>query len=145
MKTLAFCILLMNVLAIQPIQTNLEVPESILINFNQKYPNAEDVDWDKNDEVYTASFVHSDSYFKEVDYNKDGTWISTKTDMDEYGIPDAAQSYISNKMEDADFEYDQVTMSERPNDNSYFVILSTEDGSISLIFDEDGNLIEEEE
>ena len=145
MKTLAFCIVLMNFLAIQPIQTGLEVPENILKNFNQKYPNAEDIDWEKNDKIYTASFVHYDSYFKEVNYTEDGSWISTETDMDEYGIPEAAQSYIAEKMKDIEFEYVRVSMLEKPNDISYFVLLSTEDESISFIFDEEGNLVEKGE
>lgn len=143
MKTISFCVLLMTFLAVQSQAVNVDVPQVVSKAFNKLFPSAEDVNWELSGTHFVADFFHDkDGYFKEVTFDRMGTWLETKTDLDAMDLPDAIQNYIVENygsMEDSS----NIIKLEKPKEVQYVLDLETVDGEIQLVFDAAGNLLEE--
>lgn len=50
------------------------VPDQVITAFNQRYPYAEDVQWNESDGMYEAEFTQNGKE-KEVKYRQDGTLL----------------------------------------------------------------------
>lgn len=68
-----------------------EVPKVIIDAFNEKFPDAKDVEWEKDDLNYEADFEYG-GYEYEVTYSADGTWLETKKEIDVKEIPEKVLS-----------------------------------------------------
>ncbi|MGB3182374.1 MAG: PepSY-like domain-containing protein [Cyclobacteriaceae bacterium] len=72
--------------------------------FEQKYPDAKDVDWntDSND-YYEAEFEQDDEKYR-ADFEQDGTWIETENSIDYDDLPEAIQEAVKR-----DYDPDDIT------------------------------------
>ena len=120
-----------------------DVPKSVLTTFNNKYPNAEEVDWYTDEDDYTVSFVE-DSYNVEATFKANGEWRQTVTNIDEMDLPKAAGSYIAGQFGKPDY-FINITRMQTPGQLQYFVSFETATKTVSLIFNEDGSLAERNE
>ena len=84
-------------------QKDLEIPEAVLATLAQKYPDAEDLDWeqDRNDS-YEAQFKIRGQKVR-ADFNADGTWIETEESVKWKELPEAVQDAIK-----AEFDKDDI-------------------------------------
>lgn len=51
------------------------VPESVVTSFYQRYPYAQDVDWEMSKGLYEADFKDNNGKSKEAFYRSDGTLV----------------------------------------------------------------------
>jgi len=132
-------------LALQtPVVVAQEVPPSILKTFQKMFSQAEDLSWEDEDKLFFASF-YDNNYSKEAVFDSTGKWLRTTTDLyNEQGLPESITNYISKKYGEVDIY--SVILSEQPNITRYDISFETEnEDTYNLSFDENGNLIEEEE
>ena len=74
------------------------VPESILSQFNEDYPDAQDVDWQQEGDYYVASFSTSQSRGNAAWYEDNGRWGMTKYEIPFSHLPAAvAEAYAASE------------------------------------------------
>ncbi|ADV48324.1 PepSY-like domain-containing protein [Cellulophaga sp. E16_2] len=76
-----------------------KVPKVVKENFNAKYPNENDPDWDidKNDN-FEASFKKDGVHYR-ADFSPNGNWIETENNIDKKDLPEVIQDIIDTKYE----------------------------------------------
>ena len=121
--------------------------KAIRKEFKAKYPDAKDVEWDREGTYWSVSF-ETGSYQNRIDHEAlfDGTgkWVMTETEVYVYDVPQSVKDALS-----ADPEYGTLPLEDReveyyqtPSGNFYrFDLVSggrdidvdvTEDGKVSL-------------
>lgn len=111
------------------------VPANLKSTFNQKYPEATAVKWDKEEKMYEASFK-----LKNIDnsvlMDTNGNIVETEVKTDLEKIPKVILTYVKNKY-----------AAKKPNgaatitDSKGKITYEVEMKGIDLIFDDKGNFI----
>ena len=87
-----------------------QAPKQVSQSFEAMFPNATRVEWDKEFSSYTADFYH-DGHEKEAQFDKDGNWMRTKTELTIVEVPtpvmDAAHEYCDREIDDV-YLYEQA-------------------------------------
>lgn len=78
----------------QKINVN-EVPEDVIIAFDQRFPDAFEHFWFKANDIYLVKFLNKIEIVKAV-FNENGEWVRTFTYVKKTEIPDAAITYFEN-------------------------------------------------
>jgi len=121
----------------------IDVPLAVKNTFSQKYPSAQDVEWELEEtDVYEAEFkldnVRMSSCFK-----KDGTWTGTETEINSDDLPPAVKKNIAANF--SDYEVEEAERCERPEgDIVWEVELENEDVELEVVFSTDGKILEKE-
>lgn len=106
--------------------------------FYAKYPDAEDVDWNTDDNGYHEAEFELDDEKYRADFSKEGTWIETENSIDYDDLPEAIQEAIERDYDPDDItEVEQVDNAEKgkfydvefKNDGKKKDIMYREDGS----------------
>ena len=75
-----------------------QAPKAVRQAFDSQFPGASHVEWEKVLSTYKVEFYH-DGHEKEAQFDKDGTWKRTKTELSFLDIPapvmKAAQDYCN--------------------------------------------------
>jgi len=77
----------------QTVQPN-ELPLAVQSNFKKRFPEAEKINWKKDQNVYLADFVIKDINTK-VSYSDKGEWKSTSWEIPVEYTPQAIKTYIA--------------------------------------------------
>lgn len=90
-------------------------PAAVEATFNQMYPYAERVEWEREHGRYEAEFYLGDTE-KEALFKADGTWIRTKTEISPAEAPTDAVQAVKAKypqwvIDDIDF-YEDASLGE---------------------------------
>ena len=85
-------------------------PKQVRQAFETMFPGATHVEWDKEFSSYSADFYH-DGHEKEAQFDKDGNWMRTKTELTFVEVPtpvmDAAHEYCDWEVDDV-YLYEQA-------------------------------------
>ena len=96
-----------------------QTPKPVLQTFEVLFPGATHVEWDKEFSTYTADFYY-EGHEKEVQFDKDGNWMRTKTELT---IAEVPSPVIEVALEYCDWEIDDVFFFEQANGvAAYYVI-----------------------
>ena len=80
-----------------------QAPKAVRQAFDSQFPGASHVEWERVLSTYKAEFYH-DGHEKEAQFDKDGTWKRTKTELTFLDIPapvmKAAQDYCNWEIDD---------------------------------------------
>ena len=119
---------------------------SVLDRFENMYPGAWDVEWEREGIYWEVSF-DTGSYPNQTEhtawFKSDGTWVRTETDIHVSAVPDAIKGFLQNsEYASALLEDNEVDYIQTPDGNYYqFELIYngarvkvnvTEDGKISL-------------
>lgn len=101
-------------------------PADVETTFNQMYPSATRVEWEKEHGRYEAEF-YIENAEKEAFFKADGTWIRTKTEINPADAPAAATQAVKTKypqwiIDDIDF-YEDASLGE-------YYLIEIEKGSL---------------
>lgn len=72
----------------------INIPDKSKTHFSQKYPGANEVNWDNNITTYTAKFKVNNNTYKAY-YHMDGTWDYTVMYMTEADLPQAVKDAVA--------------------------------------------------
>lgn len=123
----------------------IDVPEAVKQAFAQKFPAAQQVEWEmENAHEYEAEF-ELNSKKMSANFMEDGTWVGAETEMELDDLPQAVKDGIEAGF--PGFEVEEVELSEKPNGLiAYEIELENEKEDIELkaVFSSDGKLIKKE-
>ena len=92
---------------------DVKAPEAVKTSFNAMFPGATRVEWEKERGLYKAEF-RIDLHEKDAWFEKDGTWVRTKTDIALSEVPAVVMQTAKDNqgaswvIEDIDY-YEQAT------------------------------------
>jgi hypothetical protein len=115
----------------------VNTPDKSKTHFYQKYPGAQDVDWDNNITNYTATFKVNNNTYK-AHYHIDVTWDYTVMYMTEADLPQAMKDTVDRSCV-ADWKPKSVTHVEK-NRGEHCYRVEREKGLEErfILFDKDG-------
>lgn len=77
--------------------TSQETPAAVQANFEKMYPGENDPDWHVDSHgFYEAHFKQKGIHYR-ADYNKDGSWVETETNIKKKDLPQAIRDVIKNQ------------------------------------------------
>lgn len=146
MKTLRItmiALLFVSAIAAQDIRMD-EVPSEVIAKFQEQYPNATEVEWEKEGDGYEVEF-EMDGEEYEIEYTADGMREADyEQDISVDDLPEAIRSVIADSY--AGYEIDSIE--KVVNDGSTTYEIELEKGwndEIDLVFDQMGNILEKDD
>lgn len=126
-----------------------DVPESVLAQFNNDYPDAQDVVWTQEGDYYTASFSEDGSAGNQAWYEGDGRWGMSKYELPFDRLPAAvAEAFGTTEYGQAGSEWRvdrEVDVLERNDGSETIYIIEAERGEseVDLYYTAEGVLVKE--
>jgi len=110
--------------------------------FHQKFPAVSTVHWGKeNAHEYEAEF-HMNGRTVSANFNLNGTWMETETDINKKSLPVAVVEYLNKHYSNK--KLGEIARTESPKQTVYEVAVEKGEQNITLIFSIDGKLIHKE-
>jgi hypothetical protein len=113
------------------------VPDAVKIAFKAAYPNADDVEWEKEDENYEVEFELNDVDYS-VLYTADGTLLETEMEIETEQLPQNVIEYMK-----ANYADKKIKESAKITNNKGVVTYEVEIKGKDVMFDANGNFIKE--
>jgi hypothetical protein len=115
-----------------------EAPEPVKEAFNQKFPNAKNVKWDKENETeWEAEFKMNGEEYS-ANFSSDGTWKETESDIAESEIPAAVKLTLNTEFEG--YKIEEVEISETIDGKFYEFALENEDMNMEVVISAEGKV-----
>lgn len=117
-----------------------EVPSVIVNNFQQAFPKASDVEWEKKVNSYKVEFetgIFEDEH--EVWYDKTGKMLRHKEEISRRAIPKAIITAIKNDFNG--YKIDDVDKTTEGDAVTYKVDLEKPHSELKVIFDANGKVL----
>lgn len=118
---------------------NDKVPTSLNTSFQKAYPNASDIEWEKDGVNFKVEF-DQDNMENEIWYSNTGEILKTEKEVTLEDLPSAVISTIKNKY--PKYDIDEVELIEAKGKKTYEVELEkwfSED--VKLLIAEDGSIL----
>jgi|GEM_PF-1177163 len=116
-----------------------ELPPNVVSNFKDKFTPQGKVSWNKNIDIYTASFKSDDQNVK-ASFANDGKWVDTRYEIGYKELPGAVVTYVTSNFRDAKIK--ESSMRDTPSESEHYYIILKKDGITDeaiLYFDLKGN------
>lgn len=97
-----------------------QVPTNLNSNFQKTYPNATDVEWEREGENYKVEFEMG-QMDNEIYYGKNGNVLKSEMEITENGLPPAVKKTVQNKY--PNYKIDEVVVTEENGRKTYGVEL----------------------
>lgn len=97
---LAIAVLVLLLAKTNTIQAQLTIPTKILSFFDEKYPDATEVVWQKSIFKYVASFKNAQNEVCFISFNSNGNWKYTKSDLAYNSLPTEVINTYENSLYD---------------------------------------------
>lgn len=81
-------------------KANGQAPEAVQSAFEKKYPGENDPDWHKDAHGYYESHFKIDGIKYRADFNANGTWVETETNIDPKDLPKVIKDKIETLFDD---------------------------------------------
>lgn len=117
---------------------NTPVPEAVENAFKAKFPNAEDVEWElENDNLWEVEFEMNDIEY-EATFSADGTWLETETEVEEENLPATVKAALDAKY--ADYDLEEIEQVETPTGSFYEMEIDADDEEFEISIDASGQI-----
>jgi len=119
------------------------VPAKVKTAFEQKFPDAKKVKWEKeNEQEWEAEFkMKGIEYSANFDIN--GSWKETEYEIKKSEIPAAIKTTLESEF--ADYKIEEAEVSETKEAKVYEVELEKNESEIEVVFTADGKIIKQKE
>lgn len=123
-------------------QKSNNVPENVKTAFNQKFPDATKVKWDKeNDSEWEAEFKMDGREYS-ANFDNNGVWKETEYEINVKDVPETVKSAID--AEYAGYKIKESEISETTNGKVYEFELKKEEERLEVAIDMDGKIVKKE-
>lgn len=118
------------------------VPEKVITSFEQKFPDAKKVKWEKeNDTHWEAEFkLNGKEYSSNFD-NK-GNWLETDYEVEINDIPAAVKSTLDNEF--LGFEIEEAEVLETAEGTVYKFEIEKDETEMEVVIDPSGKVVKKE-
>jgi len=140
MKKLALVLAATMIASLSFAQTLKEkaVPAAVKTAFQQKYPNAKETKWEKENSNFEAEFeINETDYSVLIDAS--GNILETEIEIDNNALPSNVKDYVSKN-----YSGQKIKEAAKITDAKGIVTYEAEIKGEDLIFDSNGNFIKEE-
>ncbi|MEQ9425544.1 MAG: PepSY-like domain-containing protein [Cyclobacteriaceae bacterium] len=117
-----------------------QIPTEVISDFEGRHPGNSGITWEREGNYYEAEFFEN-GLEKEIVYDLDGNWIQSECEMSMDDVPAAAIAYIEVNYPGASL--DKAEAITRPDGDYVEVEITDGKKEYELLFDLDGNFIEE--
>jgi hypothetical protein len=119
-----------------------DIPDAVLKNFKAKYPNANSVKWEKDEDIFVVEFI-LDGQEYEAEFDKTGKWLETEKEIKIGDLPEAIQKVLNTKF--SAYEVGEAEYVETADYGIiYDVVIEKRDKEIEIYFYPDGRILKEE-
>ncbi|MDQ1769323.1 hypothetical protein GQR60_00640 [Labilibaculum sp. A4] len=123
-------------------QNKKAVPNQVKTAFAQKFPDASNVKWDKeNDAEWEAEFKMSGKEYS-ANFNMEGVWLETEFEISSNEIPDQVKSTIEKEF--SGYKIEESEMSETADGKCYEFELKMGKTEVEIAINSKGELIKKE-
>lgn len=124
-------------------QSDNKVPEAVKSSFSQKFSNAINVKWDKeNDNEWEAEFK-MDGIKYSANFDNSGAWSETEYQISFSDIPEAVKTTLNKESAGSKIEVSEV--SETKDGKVYEFIISKGESETELQIDNAGNIVKKKQ
>ena len=118
---------------------NKEVPQNLKNQFEKDYPNATEIEWEKEDILFKVEF-DIEKKEQEIWFDESGTIIKTERELTKEDLPKAISSEIKSSY--ASFKIEDIEMKKENDKVTYEIELKKGWTDKTLIFDESGTILQ---
>jgi hypothetical protein len=123
--------------------TDDKVPAAVKSALIKRFPAAKQVAWEKEDaQAYEAKFTVGDNK-QSANFDENGTWLSTETNIKKTDIPAAIQSSLAKNF--AGYDIGDPEKVESPEGVLYKMKLKKEGQKLEVVFLPDGTVKKQKE
>jgi len=123
-------------------QSNSQVPGKVKTAFDQKFPNAKKVKWDKeNSSEWEAEFKMNGKEYS-ANFASDGTWKETEYEIKRSDIPAAVKQTLDSDF--AAYDLEEAEISETANGRVYEFDLEKDETDMEVAISPDGKVVKKE-
>jgi uncharacterized membrane protein YkoI len=119
-----------------------KAPKKVLDAFANKFPNANDVKWEKENETEWEAEFKMDKIEYSSNFLEDGTWKETEHEIDEKDIPLNVKKSLMESF--PGFEIEEAEISETPNEIIYEFEIEKGEVEMSVVMTTDGKIVKQE-
>ncbi len=117
-----------------------EVPSVVLTAFQEKFPQASDIAWDKESDTEWEAEFKMDNKEMSANFSPEGKWLQTETDIKEKELPEAVKNTIKSQFIGYEIEESaQVAMPEQ--NEAYEVELEKGKATLEVVIDSSGKVL----
>ena len=117
-------------------------PEAVMSAFNQKFPNAENVEWEqKDDNIWEAEF-DLDGDEVEAEFSGSGEWMETETEIENSELPELISNTVKENY--PDHNIDEASYIFRPDFDGYKVEIENGQEELAVLLTVEGEIVEVE-
>jgi hypothetical protein len=117
------------------------LPESVRVTFNAEYSNLEEAKWEKEGDYFEATFKEN-GMEKSVLYDTEGNVVVTETEINVADLPVVATKYIDQNFDK--YAIEEAEMKQSKEGIFYEAEIKSGNQELDLLFDSQGNFIEDE-
>ena len=114
---------------------NEEIPKNLKSQFEKEYPNATEIEWEKENNLFNVEF-DIDEKEQEIWYDDSGNIIKTEHELEEAELPEAIRSKIKSSY--SAFKIDDIEMKKENDEVTYEIELRKGWKGKTLMFNESG-------
>ncbi len=142
MKTLNLIAVTFAVISLTACAQKTNVPENVVNAFNQKFPDAKSVKWDKeNDTEWEAEFkLNGEEY--SANYSTDGAWKETEHEIETSAIPANVKQTLDGEF--ADYKIEEAEISETAEGTVYEFGIEKDETEMEVAISPDGKVVKKE-
>lgn len=140
MRTLIICMSLLIALSFGACEQE-QAPKKVNAAFNQKFPNAEEVDWDMEENNEWEAEFEVDEKEMSATFGQNGKWLETETEIEESQLPEAVTLSLKNNFKG--YETEEAEYLESPEYKGYELELEGKDGDITVLIGMDGKILKQ--
>ena len=119
-----------------------KVPEKVKTAFSEKFPDAQKVNWEQEEEnEWEAEFKMDDKEYS-ANFTSDGIWKETEYEIEKSDLPKVVMTTLETEF--AGYNIDEVEISEIPEGKFYEVEIVNDDDEIEVTLTPDGRIVEKE-
>jgi len=136
MKTLKLFALAFAILSITACAQKTTAPENVVKAFSQKFPDAQSVKWNKENESEWEAEFKMDSEEYSANFSTDGVWMETEYEIEQSAIPAKVKQTLDSEF--ADYNIEGAEISETSEDTVYEFALEKGEQKMEVAIAPDG-------
>jgi hypothetical protein len=136
MKTLKLFALAFAILSITACAQKTTAPENVVKAFSQKFPDAQSVKWNKENESEWEAEFKMDSEEYSANFSTDSVWMETEYEIEQSAIPANVKQTLDSEF--ADYNIEEAEISETAEDTVYEFALEKGEQEMEVAIAPDG-------
>lgn len=142
MKKIIFFAFASLLMSLTSCEKNENAPQKVKDTFTQKFPNATDVEWEKeSDTEWEAEFELNGKDYSS-NFMQDGTWVETEYEVSKTNIPQAVKDAINANFEG--YEIEEAESVETKDGKAYELAIERGEEELEVVIDVQGNILKKE-